>query len=261
MSTLATNPFAVPPVDMVMPAAAQYWLTIVWGAFAVLTIVSCTTMSLKTKSWLPICLVVGSALSMFGEAMVIPNMNYWYPVVGQTTVYRAYGQSVPLFAGLAYIFYFAPAIFWLMKKYRQGISAGQFWRLWVFMLIGTIAYEVATVGSGVCIYYGDQYFSIAGLPLLWPTLNSMIIMVASVILYFARPYLTGWRVLLVIPFMASQIATVEVLCGYPAFVTNNADVPGWLRLATVCWAFGMCVAVVWIGSKLVSSPAAARFAR
>lgn len=261
MNVLTTNPLAVPPVDMVMPPTAQFWLTVAWGTFAALTVIGCVIGSFKTRSWLPICLVIGSALSMFGEAFVIPNMNYWYPVHGQITAYRAYGQSIPLFAGFAYIFYFAPAIFWLMKKFGQGISAAQFWVLWGVMLIGTIGYEIATVLTGVCTYYGDQYFSVAGIPLLWPTLNSMIIMVASVMLYFARPYLTGLRVLLVIPFMATQIATVEVLCGYPAFVANNADVPGSLRFVTVCWAFGMCAAVVWVGGKLVSSSAAVRLAR
>ena len=32
------NPFAIPPHDMVMPANAQFWLTIAWGTFAALTV-------------------------------------------------------------------------------------------------------------------------------------------------------------------------------------------------------------------------------
>jgi hypothetical protein len=255
------NPLALPPYSMVMPAHAQFWLTIVWGSFAALTVVGCVVASVRRRSWIPVNLVIGSALSMFGESLVIPNMNYWYPAIGQITAYRAYGQSVPLFAAFAYVFYFAPGIFWLIGKYDQGIKPGRFWGLWGIMLVGTIAYEIATVGAGVCVYYGDQYFRIGRLPLLWPTLNSMIIMCASVILFYARPFLTGWRTLLVIPFMASQIATVEVLVGYPAFVANNADLPGGLRLVCVCWAFGMCVTVVWIFSKLVSASASDRFRR
>jgi hypothetical protein len=245
------NPHAVPPVDMVMPDAPEFWLTLVWGIFALLTIIGCARLSLQTKSWLPICLVIGSGLSMFGESLVIPNMNYWYPAVGQMNAYQAYGQSVPLFAAFAYIFYFAPGIFWMLKKFDEGIRPGQFWGIWGGLLAFTIAYEIVTLGIGVCIYYGDQYFQIWKLPLLWPTLNSMILVCSSVMLYFARPYLQGWRVLLVIPFMACQIATVEVLVGYPAFVTNHADVPGFIRFLSVCWAFAMCIAVVWIGSKLV----------
>lgn len=255
------NPLAIPPLDMVMPASAEFWLTLVWGLFAALTVVGCVAISLRTHSWLPICLLIGSALSMFGESLVIPNMNYWYPAIGQTVAYQAYGQSVPLFAAFAYIFYFAPGIFWLLKKYDRGITTAQFWRLCGVMLIGTIAYEIATLAAGVCIYYGDQYFKIWKLPLLWPTLNSMIIICASVILFFARPYLRGWRVMLVIPFMACQIATVEVLVGYPAFVANQANVPGALRLLAVCWSFGTCIALVWILSKLISGAHADRFRR
>ena len=247
------NPLAIPPVDMVMPATAQYWLTLVWGAFAAATVIGCVVGSIRSKSWVPVCLVIGSGLSMFGESMVIPNMNYWYPTHGQINAYRAYGQSIPLFAGFAYLFYFAPAIFWLIKKYENGVSAPQFWGLWALMLAGTIGYEVATVGAGVCIYYGDQYFQVMGIPLVWPTLNSMIIVVSSVMLYFARPYLTGWRAFLVIPFMGVQVATDEVLVGFPAFVANNADVPGVVRMLCVLASFGMCAAVVWIGSQLVSS--------
>ena len=259
MTALTTNPFAIPPHDMVMPENAQFWLTVAWGTFAALTVLMCIVKGVKAKSWLPICLVIGSALSMFGEAVVIPNMNYWYPEIGQINAYRAYGQSIPLFAGFAYVFYFAPAMFFMISEFDKGISAKKFVILSAAMWAGTIGYEIATVGTGVCIYYGDQYFKIGGLPLVWPTLNSMIIIVASVLLFFARPFLKGWTVLLVIPYMAVQIATVEVLVGYPAFVTNNADVPGFVRMLSVVMSFGMCASVVWISSRLVCSRAADKF--
>jgi hypothetical protein len=71
--------------------------------------------------------------------------------------------------------------------------------------------------------------------------------------------LTGWRMLLVIPFMATSVPTVEILAGYPLFVALSADVSSLVRQLAAVWTIGMCVAVIWICSKLACLPISDKF--
>jgi hypothetical protein len=72
-----------------------------WASFAALTVVGCMVYGVRGRSRIPVNLVIGSALSMFGESLVIPGMDYWYPAIGQITAYKAHGHSVPLFGAFA----------------------------------------------------------------------------------------------------------------------------------------------------------------
>ena len=249
---------AVPPIDAVMPHA-QVGLLAVWSLFAVLTVIQCIVVSRRTRSWLPINLLIGSGLAMFGESLVIAMMHTWYPAIDQITAYEAFGHAVPMFAAVAYLFYFAPGILWLIGEYDKGIQPGKLWLYWGFMLIGVAGYEVAGLSFDLWSYYGDQPFKISKLPISWVFLNSLIAFVVSITLFYVRSYLTGWRMLLVIPFMATAVPTVEVLAGYPLFVALSADVPGFVRQFAAVWTIGMCVAVIWICSKLACGPIANKF--
>jgi hypothetical protein len=252
------NIVAVPPVDAVMPPA-QVGLLAVWSLFAALTVIQCIVVSRRTRSWLAINLLVGSGLAMFGESLVIANMHTWYPAVDQITAYEAYGHAIPMFAAVAYLFYFAPGILWLIGEFDKGLQPRRLWIYWAFMLLGVAGYEVAGLTFDLWSYYGDQPFMISKLPISWVFLNSLIAFVMAVALFYLRPHLNGWRMLLVIPFMATAVPTVEILAGYPLFVALSADVSMLVRQAAAVCTIGMCVIVVWICSKLACLPVSDRF--
>lgn len=246
-----------PPVDMVMPDA-QIGLSILWGIFALGSVIYCINHSLRTKSWLAVNILIGSGLAMFAESLVIDDMNNWYPAINQITVYESFGHSVPLFACLAYLFYFAPGILIMMKKYEQGITAQQFWMFWGGCVIFTIGYEIAGLAYDLWYYYGYQPFQIWKLPLTWPIINTMTFIPFSVVLYFGRPWLKGKWMWLVIPGMATAVPTFEIMAAYPIFVAiNNAETPVWLANVAALISVGMTLAATALCAKLVCVPAGA----
>ncbi len=116
---------AIPPVNAVMPHA-QVGLIDAWGAFAACSVIFAAS---PASGRAPCC---RSALCWNRGWRCLPNqsssnMHTWYPAIGQITAYKVYGQSIPLFAALAYWFYFAPAILLFMGQYERGITRLRFW--------------------------------------------------------------------------------------------------------------------------------------
>lgn len=252
-----SQPVAIPPVDVVMPEA-QMGLIAIFVALALGSLIYCGLESRRTRSWLPLAIFLGAGLAMFGESLVIQSMHVWYPAVGQVRAYEAFGQSIPVFAALAYWFYFAPAILLLMKKYAAGISYAQFWMFWGLTIAGVVAYEVIGLSFDLWIYYGVQPFTIGKLPMSWAFLNAMAVIPASVVLYRAQTWLRGPAVLLVIPFMAAQVPAFEFLSGYPLYVTINSAAPLWAAQLAALTAIGMTIGLTWVCSKLVCTAPAPR---
>jgi hypothetical protein len=211
---------AIPPVNAVMPHA-QVGLIEAWGAFAACSVIFCCILSIRSRSLLPVSIMLGSGLAMFAESVVIPNMHTWYPAIGQITAYKAYGQSIPLFAALAYWFYFAPAILLFMGQYERGITRLRFWTNCVLTMLGVVGYEIAGLSLHLWSYYGVKPLDIGGLPIANVFLNASTVIPASVILFRLRAQLHGWRMLLVVAFMAADVPGFEFLTGYPVFFCDQ----------------------------------------
>ena len=249
-----------PPVDMVMPDA-QIGLCIAWGVCALGSALFCINHSLRNKSWLAVNILIGSGFAMFAESLIIQDMHCWYPAINQISVYTSFGHPVPLFACFAYLFYFAPGILVMMKKYEQGITQRQFWTFWLGCVVFTVFYEIAVLSFDLCYYYGYQPLRMWKLPLTWPIINTMTFIPFSVVMYYARPHLRGPWMLLVIPAMATAVPTFETMAAYPLYVAiNNSATPIWLANIAALLSIGMTLAAVAVCARLVCVPASSKIA-
>ena len=233
-----------PPYDTVMPEQAATVQLIIWIFLAAAALAYCGWISLRRRSWLPILIEVGAGCAMIGEALIIHNMHCWYPVVGQQSLWKSVGASIPLLVPFAYLFYFGPVILLMMDAFEKGVSKRVFWLFYLGCMFGVTVYEIVGIAYGLHIYYGDFPFYLFGkFPLVLPFLHATLLVVPATVFYKVKNELRGWRLWLVMPFMAGQVCGLEMWLGMPFYVAISSPVPPlWATLAglmSIAFALGV----------------------
>ncbi|MET0987670.1 MAG: hypothetical protein ABW034_19925 [Steroidobacteraceae bacterium] len=247
MATLSNIP--QPPLDAVMPPA-QTTITVIFAILALVSLVYTIFVSLRTKSALPLAIFVGCTLSMYCEAIVTYLGHCWYPAIGQMTLYETMDHKIPWFAGLAYCFYFAPGIIYLVDAFEKGMSTRTFWVFLAVTAAFVVGYDYLGISLGLWLYYGETPLTVAGFPFWWVPANLMVFVPAAIVIYLAKPYLTGWRTALIVPFMAAQVLMFHGLASLPMYSALNSSAGHGLRTLAVVMTFGISLATMWVSARI-----------
>jgi hypothetical protein len=215
----------VPPVDMVMPAAAQQVFTVVWGAVALALAGYAGYQGLRHRRWLPAALLLGGAVCYFAEPMVDVLGLLWHPTHGQWVALDTF-RAVPLWGLFVYAICFGglPYLMWL--DFRRGFTARRAWT-WIgaFWLVD-LAVEFPILHFGLYVYYGDPPMRLAGLPLYWLFMN-IIGPLATAVAVLTIPALhRGVGLLVAVGLPVSLDAAGSAVVGWPIFSALNAGAGG-----------------------------------
>jgi hypothetical protein len=105
----------------------------------------------------------------------------------------------------------------------------------------------------VFLYYGEQPLQFGKFPLWWGAINSTTPIILAIVVVILRPYLTGWRVWLVVPLAPAVGAAVNAGCGWITWnAINNTEVPVPLVWAAGCVTVGLTLVLLRLAQALLN---------
>lgn len=200
------NPYAnypTAPYDAVMPAEAQLWATLVFGAVAAGFWLYALYLSAKTKDITPVLIMFGGTLCVFAEPIVDVLGSCWFPVQGQWTWIETFGRKIPVMVGFAYIVYYGGITLLTVRQFEQGRTVKQIWHWYLLSILIETAFEPIPIQLGLWMYYGNQPFEVFGFPLWWPPVNAAGAFAAAFLVYKVKPMFKGLSMLVIIPLVPS----------------------------------------------------------
>lgn len=219
-----SNQVPAAPIDMVMPTTALSVYTIITFSLLAVATVLLARESRRSGSWLPLCALLGGAISVLLEPIFDVILLLWYPDKNTTPLFRAFNTSVPHWILPSYALYMGAQGYWMYQQFSNGITAKRLWTLLAIFFCADVLLEAPGLNLGLYIYYGDQPFRFLGFPAWMGAVNAVIPMLVGAAFYGLRDVLTGWRVLLAIPLVPAVVAAAEAANGWPVWYALNADV-------------------------------------
>lgn len=205
--------------------------TLVTGIFTLLAVVVVIE---AVRDWrkrgqpLLLAVVVAAVVTNLDEGIADHLGLVWYTDVDQATWYRSF-VPMPLFMLPAYIVFFAGLCTVVLRFIEANRTRRTFLLLAGVCWAVNLAIEIPLLTTGVYTYYGaDQPLSVGGFPLYWLVLNATGPLVAATVIHRLRGFLTGPRLLLVIPLLPMCYAAVMNAAGFPIFNALHSAAPGWL---------------------------------
>jgi hypothetical protein len=201
-----------------------------------------------------LALFVSGGCMMAMEAAVDTVGGCWFPRIHSWVAFTAYGRPIPFWLCLAYFFYFGilGGVFWTVL--RRGITATRLWTLFAVGIAGDAIFEMTLLHFHTYIYYGGQPLRVLHFPFWWAPVNSLIVVVLSVVVTRFECYFSGWRALVIIPTAVTVSAATNALAGWPSWLAINSRMAWAPR--QLCGLLTFAIAG-WIVSLLSRLPAAA----
>ncbi|QZT58572.1 MULTISPECIES: hypothetical protein [Mycolicibacterium] len=205
----------------------------------------------RTGDKLPFAVLAGGAACSLAEPVVITLGQCWYPTGQLMPAFTLMGNSIPLFAVVGYTMAFgAYTVFTIELLKRKGPKV--LWRAYFGAILFTGMFEIFAVTTKSYVYYGEQPLRILDFPLWWGFVNALVPILAAVILTACRPWLTGWRLLFVIP----ALPTIDVAAYAPSLLTwlvLKSDVPTVVMQLAGIITCALAVMVVYVAVEFASS--------
>src|SRR6218665_1358463 len=147
--------FTQPPSDLLMPASAQLWTTVLYGIGALVFVLLALRLAWRERSPLPLLLLAGAALTIYLEPVVDVLGNAVHPQIGQFNLLTTNGHPVPWAVLIGYIWYFAgaPLLCYSMLKQRS-LNQRFVWGLFASVVLSAALVEQIPLYFGVWQYYG-----------------------------------------------------------------------------------------------------------
>jgi hypothetical protein len=210
--------FPRPPLHAVVPATAQNVADVVWGVLALIALGYMLVEARRTRSLLPVMLLVGGAVAYLNEPIVDVLGLCWHPRPHQHRVLDTFGP-LPLWGLFCYIVFFGAGPYVLFKVLRRGITRRQFWIGVAGLMVLNLAIEIPLLPTHLYLYYGYHRppMTVAHLPLYWLFLNVGGPILAAVVLLAAeRQFRRRWLpAALLVPM--TTYAAFSLAAGWPIF--------------------------------------------
>lgn len=216
--------FTQPPSDLLMPASAQLWTTVLYGVGALVFVLLALRLAWRERSPLALLLLVGAALTIYLEPVVDVLGNAVHPQIGQFNLLTTNGHPVPWAVLIGYIWYFAgaPLLCYPMLKQRS-LNQRFVWGLFASVVLSAALVEQIPLHFGVWQYYGEQLPKIGYMPIWWIFANTAAVLVPFILIYALYPRLQGWRQLLVVGLMPSGAFMGHAAAGWPMYNLLGTD--------------------------------------
>lgn len=256
MNTININ-FPAPPVDAVMPVAAQdiaLWLS---AAILAVFVVIAVRMSAKQKTLLPPLFLIAGYCTVVLEPIVCHLGHAFHPQIGQFTLFKTNNVAVPVYIAIIYSFYFGGVYMALFSRIvNDSFTSAYVWK--AYLIICAMAYliEVVPVSVGLWIYYDPQTLWLwkGGAPLFWAFANPACIVVPLALIKFLYPILKGWKQLLVLVLSPMGAVMGHLGVGFPFYSIANSSAsanPLLVQLSGLL-SLGLALLVVYICIKIMT---------
>lgn len=210
--------FPRPPLQAVVPATAQTVADVAWGALALICLAYVVAEWRRTRSPLPLVLLIGGAIAYLNEPIVDAMGLVWHPRLNQERVLNTLGP-LPLWGLFCYIVFFGAGTYVLFRLMRRGVARRQFWAGAAGLMTINLAIEIPLLPTHLYYYYGyhQQPMTVGHLPLFWLFLNVGGPVLAAAVLVAGERFFTGPRLLLAALVPMTSYAAFSLAAGWPIF--------------------------------------------
>lgn len=212
------------PANMVMPETAQAIFT--FGNVVPLTIILIIAIQYARlhSTPLPFYLLIGGATAVLIEPIVDVLGLVYFPHEGSWGVFRAFDVTIPAFLLPVYAWYVGGQAFLTYRVIEKGVSTRDLFRIWLVLAVVNGILETPGLLMGVYTYYGAQPFQLLGFPWWWTFCNALMPIAVAALAYRLRPFLSGWRLALLVPLVPMTDGLVNGAVSWPTWLALNSGI-------------------------------------
>jgi hypothetical protein len=234
-----------------IPANVEHWAIALSAIAAACSLVLCVQRAVTRRSLVPLYLFIAGGLVVLMEPFCDVLGRATFPELGTIGWISSLGRHIPLYVGLIYMMYWAPAWLLLGEWFDAGMRARTFWAICAAAAVSTCAIELVPLHYDLWRYYGSQGLKLGGFPIWWAFINGQAVMTSSVAVWLLLKVIPrGRRLLLVValPPIAFGIHAAGALTGYAAVGTTMDSATTW---AGIAGSMLVSVVLLWIVSLIV----------
>jgi hypothetical protein len=223
-----------PPRDLIMPADLQYGSLVFSGVvFAIVVSIALWQVIVRREPLLLFCVFGGIAAVLVEPVCDVIGMIY-HPEIGQITAFEAIGRKIPWHVVLLLSWYYALFAWLLAGSVGKKMTRRGFWKLFFGLVVFSTVLEISPTQQGLWKYYGEQPFTISGMPLWWFVANAVSALAGGTLATIATRASTGWARWQVAFLMPVGIAGAHLGVALPTYIAMNMGWTGWcIQLAGV----------------------------
>lgn len=240
-----------------IPNSVQHTAIAICGALALASLVFCLVRARRDRSALPLYLFAAGALAVFFEPYPDLLGAAVFPEQDQIGWISTFGRHIPMYIGLTYLFYWAPAWLWIIDRFRRGITPRAFWATCGVMVVATCLIELVPLHFGLWTYYGEQPFRIGGFPLWWAFVNGHSFIASGVVLVLLLRLLPANRWFVLVPVMPAVVLATHTGGAMLGFSTVSSTSSAAVTTAGTLGAMAFTVLMFWIYAQVVCGRGAA----
>lgn len=246
----SSNPMPlIPNPDWVLGASQEFWVTLIFGILAVLTLFKAAMDAGRTRSWFPLALFLGGGLAVLYEPINDVLGHCFYSEEGMNYVWiTSMGRRIPTYIGFCFFFYYYARIWMCMKMLEQGVGTGKWMRTYFVTVVVAQLFEYIPISLGIWGYYGqNQPLQFGNFPpLWWGFINASCLISIAAVLHLLRTYvLCGpartW-IALGVPVMTMMFHAGPAL---PVTITLNATMNVTATTIASLVSIGLGIAMVY----------------
>jgi hypothetical protein len=220
-ATLASLPT---PPDLSMPAGWER----IYTAACLVALAAMGANAIRRwrsdRDTLPLALMAAGAVCVVLEPLVDVLGLCWYPRGSNYELFELMGRPIPFLVLPGYTFFMGGLTVIALHALETKGPRGLLW-LYPLMIALELPFELLANQTGVYVYYGEQPLRVWDFPIWWLFVNTMVPIVAAVLIRPMRAWLTGPAVLLVVPVLPAVDAGVNAALAWPTWTVLNSDVP------------------------------------
>jgi hypothetical protein len=236
-----------------IPDSVQHKAIAICAFLALASLCFCLVRAHRDRSLLPIYLFAAGALTVFFEPYPDVLGAAVFPQRGEIGLISSFGREIPMYIGLTYMFYWAPAWLLIVKQFQRGTTVRVFWVICAAMLVATCAIELVPLHYHLWTYYGRQPLRIGGFPLWWAFVNGHSFIASAVALTLLLRVLPANRQFLLIPIMPAVVLAAHTggaMIGFSTVSSTSSAAVTWagtlgaMAFTTLmCWVYSLIICV------------------
>ena len=228
--------FNDPPIDAVMPATAQTWMAVLFGAAALVALGFGAVVFVRRRDPIPLLIVLAGGLSFFLEPEFAVLSQKWYPRHGSWEIFTVYDRAFPVFQFLAAVAVVGGMTAYAYVLLGRDSRPAAVWRLFIVESLILTVLEIAPVAAGTSIWFGLHPTAAFDVPLWVPISKAATSIGVAALIRVARPRLREPHRFLLIPLFPVVFAGLHAAVCWPVWVALGAR---WGTVANLAAAFAV----------------------
>lgn len=212
------------PLDVPYNASGTLYINIVMAVMGAAALIWSIREYMKTKSFIPLAMVIGSVLICITEVFVDIMGCVYYPTSDTDIAFTIMGRQMGWFIVFGWSGYGAVFTNIFYKVFDKKLGAKAIWLTIAAAAAVEILLEEIMTALNIYVYYGNQpLVLIQNLPWWWIPCNVGGVFLTACIAYYYKEHLTGakaWVMSLVVP---CAMGASYALIALPAWIVVNGD--------------------------------------